>query len=135
MQLLSDDKARRVVDAVERLLLTPVGLRSLAPAAAGYTTHYGGSVAQRDGSYHQGTVWPWLIGAFVEAWVRVRGNTPVAKENARARFLPPLYQHLNESGLGHISEICDADPPHTPRGCPFQAWSLGEMLRLERSIL
>ena len=134
-QLLSDDKARRVVDAVEMLLLTPVGLRSLAPDQAGYTAHYGGSVAQRDGSYHQGTVWPWLIGAFVEAWVRVRGNTAVAKEEARARFLVPLYQHLNEAGLGHISEICDADPPHAPRGCPFQAWSLGELLRLHHSVL
>jgi predicted glycogen debranching enzyme len=135
LQLLSDDKARRVVDAVEMLLLTPSGLRSLAPGEPGYTAHYGGTVAQRDGSYHQGTVWPWLIGAFVEAWVRVRGNTAVAKEEARARFLPPLYQHLNEAGLGHISEICDADSPHTPRGCPFQAWSLGELLRLERDVL
>jgi predicted glycogen debranching enzyme len=135
LQLLSQDKARRVVDAVEMLLLTPVGLRSLAPGEHGYTAHYGGSVAQRDGSYHQGTVWPWLIGPFVEAWVRVRGNTNAAKEEARARFLPPLYRHLNEAGLGHVSEICDADPPHTPRGCPFQAWSLGELLRLKHSVL
>lgn len=135
LQLLSNDRARRVVDAVEIRLLTPVGLRSLAPGEPGYTAHYGGSVAQRDGSYHQGTVWPWLIGAFVEAWLRVRGNTDVAKEEARARFLSPLYQHLNEAGLGHFSEICDADPPHTPRGCPFQAWSLGELLRLHHSVL
>ena len=135
LQLLSEEKARRVIDAVETLLLTPVGLRSLAPGELGYTAHYSGSVAQRDGSYHQGTVWPWLIGAFVEAWVRVRGNTKVAKEEARARFLPPLYRHLNEAGLGHITEICDAEQPHTARGCPFQAWSLGELLRLERSVL
>ena len=86
-------KARRVVDAVEARLLTPVGLRSLAPGESGYTPHYGGSVAQRDGGYHQGTVWPWLIGAFVEAWVRVRGSHR-AKEEARARFLPPFYRHL-----------------------------------------
>ena len=72
---------------------------------------------------------------FVEAWVRVRGSTSEAKAEARAKFLPPIYQHLNEAGLGHISEICDAEPPHTPRGCPFQAWSLGELLRLERSML
>jgi predicted glycogen debranching enzyme len=135
LQLLSEDKARRVVAAIEMLLLTPVGLRSLAPGEPGYTAHYGGSVAQRDGSYHQGTVWPWLIGAFVEAWVRVRGNTEDAKEEARARFLPSLHRHLDEGGLGHISEICDADPSHTPRGCPFQAWSLGELLRLERNVL
>src|SRR6266498_1557648 len=71
----------------------------------------------------------------VEAWVRVRGSTSEAKAEARAKFLPPIYQHLNEAGLGHISEICDAEPPHTPRGCPFQAWSLGELLRLERAVL
>lgn len=135
LQLLSQEKAHRVVDAIEARLLTPVGLRSLAPGEPGYTAHYGGSVAQRDGSYHQGTVWPWLIGAFVEAWVRVRNNTDAAKKEARSRFLPPLYRHLNEAGLGHISEICDAEPPHTPRGCPFQAWSLGELLRLERNVL
>ena len=135
LQLLSEEKARRVIDAVEMLLLTPVGLRSLAPGELGYTAHYSGSVAQRDGSYHQGTVWPWLTGAFIEAWVRVRGNTEAARQEARARFLPPLYRHLNEAGLGHISEICDAEQPHTARGCPFQAWSLGELLRLERSVL
>jgi predicted glycogen debranching enzyme len=135
LQLLSQEKARRVVDAVEMLLLTPVGLRSLAPGEPGYTAHYGGSVAQRDGSYHQGTVWAWLMGPFVEAWVRVRDSTAEAKAEARAKFLPPLYQHLREAGLGHISEICDADQPHSPRGCPFQAWSLAELLRLERSVL
>jgi predicted glycogen debranching enzyme len=135
LALLSDDRARRVVDAVEMLLLTPVGLRSLAPGERGYTAHYGGSVAQRDGSYHQGTVWPWLIGPFVEAWVRVRGGTAAAKEEARTRFLARFGRHLKEAGLGHVSEICDAEPPHTPRGCPFQAWSLGEILRLERSVL
>src|SRR5262249_40127112 len=89
LQVLSGDKAGRVVDKVEARLLTPLGLRSLAPGESGYTPYYGGSVAQRDGSYHQGTVWSWLIGAFVEAWVRVRGNTAAAKAEARARFLPP----------------------------------------------
>jgi len=90
---------------------------------------------QRDGSYHRGTVWPWLIGPFVEGWVRVHGNTAKSKAEARARFLPPLYQHLHRAGAGHISEICDAEPPHRPRGGPFQAWSLGEFIRLERSVL
>jgi predicted glycogen debranching enzyme len=135
LTLLSKDKARRVVDAVEMLLLTPVGLRSLAPGEPGYAPHYQGDSRTRDSVYHQGTVWPWLIGPFVEAWVRVRGSTASARKKAREKFLPPLHQHLNEAGLGHISEICDAEPPHTPRGCPFQAWSLGELLRLERSIL
>ena len=133
--LLSKEKARRVVDAAEALLLTPVGLRSLAPGEPGYAPHYQGDSRARDSVYHQGTVWPWLIGPFVEAWVRVRSSTAKAKKQARERFLPPLYEHLNHAGLGHVSEICDAEPPHTPRGCPFQAWSLGELLRLERSVL
>ena len=134
LMLLSKEKARRVVDAVEMLLLTPVGLRSLAPGEPGYASHYQGDSRARDSVYHQGTVWPWLIGAFVEAWVRVRGANAAARKKAHARFLPPLYEHLNHAGLGHVSEICDAEPPHTPRGCPFQAWSLGEFLRLERTV-
>src|SRR5437899_1154883 len=80
LTLLSKEKARRVVDAVEMLLLTPVGLRSLAPGEPGYAAHYGGSVAASDGTYHQGTVWPWLIGPFVEAWVRVHGSNAGAKK-------------------------------------------------------
>jgi predicted glycogen debranching enzyme len=135
LTLLSKEKARQVVDAVEMLLLTPAGLRSLAPGEPGYAPHYQGDSRARDSVYHQGTVWPWLIGPFVEAWVRVRGSTAAARKRARTQFLPPLYEHLNHAGLGHISEICDAEPPHTPRGCPFQAWSLGELLRLERRVL
>jgi predicted glycogen debranching enzyme len=135
LTLLSKEKARRVVDAVEMLLLTPVGLRSLAPGKPGYAAHYQGDSRTRDSVYHQGTVWPWLIGPFVEAWVRVHGSNVATRGKARAKFLPPLYEHLNHAGLGHISEICDAEPPHTPSGCPFQAWSLGELLRLERGVL
>ena len=85
--------------------------------------------------YHQGTVWPWLIGPFVEAWIRVRGNNRAARAEARSRFLEPLRAHLRTAGIGHISEIADGDEPYEPRGCPFQAWSLGEFLRLERSVL
>ncbi|HET7238237.1 MAG TPA: amylo-alpha-1,6-glucosidase, partial [Terrimicrobiaceae bacterium] len=133
--LLEKDTARAVVGTVERALLTPKGLRSLAPGEPGYRAHYEGDVWQRDGSYHQGTVWPWLVGPFVEAWLRVRGGSQTAADEARHRFLPPLYAHLREAGLGHISEIMDADPPHTPRGCPFQAWSLGELLRIEHVVL
>jgi predicted glycogen debranching enzyme len=135
LTLLSKTKARRVVDAVEMLLLTPVGLRSLASGEPGYAPRYQGDSRARDSVYHQGTVWPWLIGPFVEAWARVHGADAVARKKARTRFLPPLYEHLNHAGLGHISEICDAELPHTPRGCPFQAWSLGELIRLERSVL
>ena len=133
--LLPTDRARQVVDAVEAALCTPMGLRSLGPGEPGYVPRYEGDVWHRDSAYHQGTVWPWLIGPFVEAWVRVRGNSPEMKRVARERFLNPLRDHLEQAGLGHLSEIADGDPPHTPRGCPFQAWSLGELLRLDRVVL
>lgn len=133
--LLPEDRARRVVDAVETALYTPLGLRSLAPGEIGYVPHYEGDVWHRDTAYHQGTAWPWMIGPFVEAWVRVRGNTADAKKRARQRFFEPFVNHLGEAGLGHVSEIVDGEPPHTPRGCPFQAWSLGELLRLDRLVL
>jgi predicted glycogen debranching enzyme len=135
LELIEGESARQIVDAVERRLWTPLGLRSLAPGEPGYTPHYQGGVSERDGSYHQGTVWPWLIGPFVEAWLRVRGTTEAAKREARTRFLAPLLAHLDQAGLGHVSEIADAEPPHTPRGCPFQAWSLAELLRLDRVVL
>jgi len=131
--VLEGPRARQVVDLVEARLWTPLGLRSLAPGEPGYTPRYEGGPLERDGAYHQGTVWPWLAGPFVEAWIRVRGSTPEAKAEARARFVAPLMAHLNEAGLGHVSEIADADAPHTPRGCPFQAWSVGELLRLMRA--
>ncbi len=135
LALFEGDQARHIVDVVEQRLWTPLGLRSLAPGEAGYTPRYQGGVRERDGAYHQGTVWPWLIGPFVEAWLRVHGNNGAARTAARARFLTPLMEHLNSAGLGHVSEIADADAPHTPRGCPFQAWSLGELLRLDLVVL
>jgi predicted glycogen debranching enzyme len=133
--LLPGDRAQRVVDAVETALYIPLGLRSLAPGENGFVPHYEGDVWHRDIAYHQGTAWPWLIGPFVEAWVRVRGNTAEAKKRARQQFFEPFVNHLGEAGLGHVSEIVDAEAPHTPRGCPFQAWSLGELLRLDRVVL
>jgi glycogen debranching enzyme len=75
------------------------------------------------------------MGAFVEAWVRVRGETPDAKREARARFLAPLLSRLDDAGVGHLPEVADGDPPHAPGGCPFQAWSVGEALRLDRIVL
>jgi predicted glycogen debranching enzyme len=134
-QLIDGPRARCVVDEVERMLWTPLGLRTLAPSSPGYQPTYQGDMRARDGAYHQGTVWPWLLGPFVEAWVRVRGDTVEARHEARHRFLEPLLEHLNHAGLGHVSEIADADPPHTPRGCPFQAWSVGEALRLDLDVL
>ncbi|HEU5155306.1 MAG TPA: amylo-alpha-1,6-glucosidase, partial [Gemmatimonadales bacterium] len=133
--LLQGMQARAVVDAVEYRLLTPLGLRSLAPGEPGYAPHYAGGPVERDGAYHQGTVWPWLAGPFVEAWIKVRGNTAAARGEARRRFLTPLLAHLEVAGLGHVSEVADAEPPHTPGGCPFQAWSVGELLRLSIDIL
>ncbi len=128
--LVQGERARRVVEAVESKLWTPLGLRSLAPDEPGFVPRYQGGVWERDGAYHQGTVWPWLAGPFVEAWVRVRNCTRVSKEDARATFVSPLFAHLDAAGLDHVSEIADAVEPHTPRGCPFQAWSVGELLRL-----
>ena len=133
--LLEGAPALSVVDAVETRLLTPLGLRSLDPADPAYRPRYEGSPAERDGAYHQGTVWPWLLGPFVEAWVRVRGATVEAKREARRRFIEPLAHHLEEAGLEHISEVADGDPPHRPGGCPFQAWSVGEILRLSLVVL
>jgi glycogen debranching enzyme len=133
--LLGGERARQIVDAVERHLWTPLGLRTLAPGADGYTPRYQGGIRERDGAYHQGTVWPWLLGPFVEAWVRVRGGGADVRADARRRFFQPLLDHLSEAGVGHISEIADAEPPYTPRGCPFQAWSVGEALRLDRVVL
>ncbi|MGH7930974.1 MAG: amylo-alpha-1,6-glucosidase, partial [Candidatus Binatia bacterium] len=135
LQIIQGKKARAVVDAVEQRLWTPLGLRSLAPGETGYTPSYRGAVRERDSAYHQGTAWPWLIGPFVEAWVRVRGGGSEARHEARSVFVTPLLEHLGHAGLGHVSEIADADPPHAPRGCPFQAWSLGELMRLDRVVL
>jgi glycogen debranching enzyme len=133
--LLTPERAWAVVSAVERELWTPLGLRTLARGEPGYAPRYAGGVRERDGAYHQGTVWPWLAGPFVEAWVKAHGGTRAAKVVARARFVTPLLAHLRAAGLGHVSEVADGDAPHRPGGCPFQAWSLGELLRLERSVL
>ncbi len=130
-QILTGQRALRVVDAVEQQLLTPLGLRSLAPGSPEYSPHYQGGPRERDSIYHQGTVWPWLIGAFVEGWLRVKKGT---KEEARNKFLLPLVEHMEEAGLGHISEVTDAEPPFAPGGCPFQAWSVGEVIRIKKMM-
>ena len=135
LALITGDKARRIVEGVERRLVTPIGLRSLAPLEAGYAPRYEGDSAARDAVYHQGTVWPWLMGAFVDAWYASRCRTIEARAEARQRFVDPLLSHLRVAGLGHVSEIADAEAPFEPRGCPFQAWSLGELIRIDRIIL
>jgi predicted glycogen debranching enzyme len=135
LALINGARARRVVDAVERRLWTPLGLRSLAAGESAYVGRYAGGVESRDGAYHQGTVWPWLLGPFVEAWVVARGNTAKVRGDARTRFLDPLLSAMENGGLGHLPEVADGDPPHAAGGCPFQAWSVGEALRLDRDVL
>lgn len=115
---------RPVLDAVIKNLLTPVGLRSLAPGSKGYHPRYYGDRRHRDAAYHQGTVWPWLIGSLLDAWRRVYPD----KKNGHM-FLQGLKEHLKDAGIGTISEIFDAEPPYTPRGCIAQAWSVAELLR------
>ena len=133
--LLEGAHAESVLDVAEQQLWTPLGPRTLSPRDARYQPTYSGGPAERDAAYHQGTVWPWLAGAFVEGWVRVRGNTAEARAEARERFLPALLSHLEEAGLGHVSELADGRRPHVPRGCPFQAWSVSELLRLVEVVL
>ncbi|HZI55543.1 MAG TPA: amylo-alpha-1,6-glucosidase, partial [Verrucomicrobiae bacterium] len=126
--MLSAERACAVVEIVERELLTPVGLRTLSPLDSRYRSRYEGDQYSRDSAYHQGTVWPWLLGPFITAYVRVNGGTSAAREHAHG-LLRGLEARLGEAGLGQISEIFDADAPHLPRGCFAQAWSVAEILR------
>jgi glycogen debranching enzyme len=126
---LSVQQQNLVVDAVQDQLLTPYGLRTLNPLAENYKGKYTGSPHDRDAAYHQGTVWPYLIGAFVEAYLKVNEFSPESKRQA-AEFILPLLQHLTEDGcLGSISEIFDGDAPQLPKGCIAQAWSVAELIR------
>ncbi len=126
---LTAEQQRAVVDVCARKLITSHGLRSLSPDDPRYSGHYGGDGRSRDAVYHQGTVWSWLIGAFVAAHWRVYGD----REAARS-FLLPFEHHLNDHGVGSISEIFDGDAPFTPRGCIAQAWGVGEVLRAWRLL-
>jgi predicted glycogen debranching enzyme len=121
---LSPARQRGVVEACTRELLTPYGLRTLSPRDPAYRGRYGGDVRARDGAYHQGTVWPWLLGPFALAHHRVFGD-----RRAALGLLEPLRHHLDDYGIGSIAEIFDGDPPHAPRGCIAQAWSVAETLR------
>jgi predicted glycogen debranching enzyme len=121
--MLSKEKEKKVMSKVEEELLTPYGLRSLSPKDSDYKGAYLGDQLTRDLSYHQGTVWPWLLGPFVTAYVKVRGKKGVEK------LLSALFEHLSDAGIGTISEIFDGDAPHKPKGCISQAWSVAEILR------
>jgi predicted glycogen debranching enzyme len=133
VRVVGGDRGRRVVEVVRGALMTPLGLRSLAPDEPGYRGCCAGTAAHRDEAYHQGAVWPWLIGPFVDAALAVADDPAVEARTLRAA-LQPLIAHLDEAGLGHVSEIADGDAPFTPRGCPFQAWSLGELRRAQSAI-
>ena len=126
--LLSQEMARSVMDTIERRLLTPYGLRSLAPADPQYRGRYEGDVRSRDAAYHQGTVWPWLMGPFLTAYLRVNHGAPGARKQA-AQWLDPFRRYLDDEGIGQIPEIFDGDAPQRSGGCIAQAWSVAELLR------
>lgn len=126
--LLPREKERSVVARVERELLTSFGLRTLCRRHPSYVGAYGGDQAKRDAAYHQGTVWPWLLGHFISAYVKVHDGAPEARERARG-WIEGSREHLSQAGLGFISEIFDGDPPHRPNGCIAQAWSVSEWVR------
>jgi predicted glycogen debranching enzyme len=121
---LMREQQKSVVDLCGQRLVTSYGLRSLSPGEPGYQGHYGGDQRARDAAYHQGTVWGWLLGPFSLAHFRVYGDRAAA-----LRYLEPLGRHISAFGLGTLAEIFDGDPPHAPRGCIAQAWTVGELLR------
>jgi glycogen debranching enzyme len=123
------DQQKAVVEVVRRELLTPYGLRTLAREDPKYCPRYSGGVFERDRAYHNGTVWPWLLGPFCEAYLRVNDHSEAAKAQCR-EWLKPLIQHMDENCLGQVAEIFDADPPHRPVGCVAQAWSVAELIRV-----
>jgi glycogen debranching enzyme len=118
-----------VVRAVYQHLFTPFGLRTLAPDEPHYRPHYAGGIDQRDSAYHQGTVWPWLLGHYLEAFLRAFEPTPERLEWAREALLSLENHRLNEGCLGSIAEIFDAEAPHSWNGAPAQAWSVAEFER------
>lgn len=123
--VLDEGRWKSVLTVVENELLTPVGLRSLSPKHPDYKSIYSGDLKARDGAYHQGTVWAWLIGPFIDAWLKIN-----PQDNTAAReYLRRFPEHMNESGIGTISEVFDAREPHSAGGCIAQAWSVAELLR------
>jgi predicted glycogen debranching enzyme len=123
--VLAKDKWQTVMSRIEKDLLTPVGLRSLGPGEKDYKAKYYGNLRDRDAAYHQGTVWPWLIGPYVDGWLKLHPEQPDEAEKLLAAF----EQRQAETAVGSIGEICDAEAPYTCRGCVAQAWSVSEVLR------
>ncbi len=126
--ILDQDRWRDVLRTIDSELLTPVGLRTLSPFDPNYKGQYIGTSMERDTSYHQGTVWPWLFGAYVSAYVKLYGPEPKVLAFVQQLF-QPFKKRMTEAGIGTIQEIYDGDPPHTARGCISQAWSVAEILR------
>ncbi len=130
---LTKEQQQGVVAAVKAHLLTPAGLRTLSPEDPAYKGRYEGDLMQRDAAYHQGTVWPWLLGPFAEAWLRVNDFSAEAKAEVRG-MIQPLLEDLDRGGLGQVAEVYDGDSPQRPSGCPAQAWSVAELLRILNMI-
>jgi predicted glycogen debranching enzyme len=124
--------AKKIMQVVQEHLLTPYGLRTLSPKDSSYIGNYRGSIELRDKAYHNGTVWPWLLGHFTEGLLKT--NTKQEVEKILSPCLSALTEHLHEAGIGTISEVFDGDYPHKPNGCISQAWSVGEVLRLTTII-
>jgi len=132
---LTKEQKTSVVGVVQRELLTPYGLRTLSPGDSRYIGRYEGGGFERDSAYHQGTVWPYLLGAFIEAYLRANNFSKDSKTKAM-NYLEPLLKHMTEDAcIGSISEIFDGDPPQQPRGCFAQAWSVAEVLRAYKMVI
>jgi predicted glycogen debranching enzyme len=127
--MLFDEQARSIVAAVERNLLTPYGLRSLAPSDCQYRGRYEGDPYSRDSAYHQGTVWPWLMGPFLTAYLKVNGRSAKARRQAE-QWLTEMRRFMQDEGVGQIPEVFDGEAPHRAGGCLAQAWSVAELLRV-----
>jgi glycogen debranching enzyme len=125
--MLSKERAVSALRVIERELLTPRGLRTLSPKDPNYIGRYEGGPTKRDGAYHQGTVWPWLMGPYITAYTKTFGKKAARK--FASTWLENFQDHLHEACLGQVSEIFDGDAPHAPRGCVAQAWSVAELLR------
>jgi predicted glycogen debranching enzyme len=125
--IVAKDKAKSILSVIERELLTPRGLRTLSPSDPDYIGRYEGAPGTRDSAYHQGTIWPWLMGPYITASIKTLG--PEAGRTLAATWLKNFQPHLQEACLGQVSEIFDGDAPHAPRGCVAQAWSVAELLR------
>lgn len=127
---LEQEKATQMVEVVQRELLTPCGLRTLERGDPAYRGKYLGDRTRRDEAYHTGTVWPWLLGPFTTAFLKTQGFTPESRAYAAENFIQPLFStQASQAGLGTVNEVFDGEPPHTPRGCISQAWSIAEPLR------